>query len=264
MLLVGRALNAKGDAESNPWLPFIKHCDGDFFDLQKGDPQPTQGRIMKPVSSLIDGFADQTIFAGSTSGEKSYEIRRPSMIKVKGRSEENDFEDTEDEQARTRMVRKDPALVGTMVHKLMETMVSAGDQFDLKKTVHEILSEYSYAEADGEGLLSKVGETMRGGGYPQTNTAPQDLLKELLSADEVFCEVPFCYQLPGDGMTSIWNGVMDAVYKKDGSWHIIDYKTNADPSDLDKKYQEQLGAYVDAFKALAGTEADALIYHIDV
>ena len=264
VLLIGRALNSSGDAESNPWLPFIEHCDGDFFDLEKGDPLPTQERTVKPITSLIEKAADQTIFAGSSSGEKSYEIRRPSTIQVKGRSEDNDFEDTEDEQARTRVVRKDPALVGTIVHKLMETMVSAGDQIDLKQTVHEILSEYAYTEADGEELLTKVGETMRSGGYPQTNNAPQDLLKELLSADEVFCEVPFCYQLPEDGMTSIWNGVMDAVYKKDGDWHIIDYKTNADPSDLDKKYQEQLRAYVDAFKALTGEDADALIYHIDV
>ncbi len=265
VLLVGRALNASGnDLESNPWLPFIDHCDGDFFNLQKGEVQPTQERMVKPVSSIYQEAADHTIFADSSSGEKTYEIRRPSMIKVKGRSEENDFEDAEDEQARTRVVRKDPALVGTMVHKLMETMVSAGDQIDLKDTVQEILSEYAYTEADGEEMLTNVGETMRNGGYPQVNDAPQDLLEELLSADEVFCEVPFCYQLAEEEKGSIWNGVMDAIYKKNGNWHIIDYKTNADPSDLDKKYQEQLGAYIKAFKELTGEEADALIYHIDV
>ena len=143
-------------------------------------------------------------------------------------------------------------------------MVSAGDQIDLKDTIQEILSEYAYTEVDGEEMLTNVGETMRNGGYPQVNDAPQDLLGELLSADEVFCEVPFCYQLPEEEKGSIWNGVMDAIYKKNGNWHIIDYKTNADPSDLDKKYQEQLGAYIKAFKELTGEEADALIYHIDV
>ena len=105
---------------------------------------------------------------------------------------------------------------------------------------------------------------MRAGGYPQENDAPQDLLKELMSADEVYCEVPFCYQIPDGEKTSIWNGVMDAVYCKDGQWHIIDYKTNADPADLDKKYQDQLTAYKAAFKAMTGEEADALIYHVDV
>ena len=57
---------------------------------------------------------------------------------------------------------------------------------------------------------------------------------------------------------------MDVVYQKDGVWHIVDYKTNADPNDLDERYQEQLTAYVEAFKVMTGEEADALIYHIDV
>lgn len=57
---------------------------------------------------------------------------------------------------------------------------------------------------------------------------------------------------------------MDAVYRKDGAWHIIDYKTNADADDLDKHYREQLEAYTKAFKTMTGNEADALTYHIEV
>ena len=57
---------------------------------------------------------------------------------------------------------------------------------------------------------------------------------------------------------------MDVVYLKDGKWHIVDYKTNADGNKLDVKYSEQLKAYVKAFKATTGEEADALTYHIDV
>ena len=87
-----------------------------------------------------------------------------------------------------------------------------------------------------------------------------DILNTLLSADNVYCEMPFCYR---DGDV-IWNGVMDIVYVKDGSWHIVDYKTNADGSDLDEKYQNQLAAYIRALKALVGVDADAFAYHIDI
>jgi ATP-dependent exoDNAse (exonuclease V) beta subunit len=57
---------------------------------------------------------------------------------------------------------------------------------------------------------------------------------------------------------------MDVVYYKDGKWFILDYKTNADGSNLDAEYKEQLDAYVAAFCELTGENATALIYHIDV
>ena len=57
---------------------------------------------------------------------------------------------------------------------------------------------------------------------------------------------------------------MDVVYKKAGSWHIIDYKTNADPDDLDEKYRAQMTAYKAAFREMTGEEADAWVYHINI
>ena len=105
---------------------------------------------------------------------------------------------------------------------------------------------------------------MRSGGYPQTNGLPQDMLGTLLSADEVYCEVPFCYAENTEEGKTVWNGIMDAVYLSGGRWHIVDYKTNADGSDLDTRYQGQLEAYVKAFKATTGNDADAKTYHIDI
>ena len=57
---------------------------------------------------------------------------------------------------------------------------------------------------------------------------------------------------------------MDVVYRIADRWFILDYKTNADPNDLDVKYREQLCAYVEAFRDLTGHTATPLIYHIDV
>lgn len=161
------------------------------------------------------------------------------------------------------------ALTGTMVHKLMEILVSARNRVDINKTVGEIISEYSTArmvpyEDKIRDELIYVAKTMTSGGYAQTNGLPQDMLKTLLAADEVYCEVPFCYKESSDEGDIIWNGIMDVVYCSGGQWHIVDYKTNADGSDLDKKYQNQLSAYIKAFKETTGNDADALTYHIDV
>ena len=146
-----------------------------------------------------------------------------------------------------------------MIHRMMEVLVSSGNRANLDNLVLETVKEY---EADTEPyreILTKVGKTIRSGGYTQQNGMPQDILKEFLSSDEVYCELPFCYS---DGSGEIWHGVMDVVYRKGDEWHIVDYKTNADADDLDEHYQEQLEAYIKAFKEMTGNEADARTYHI--
>ena len=163
---------------------------------------------------------------------------------------------------RTDRRKRNPALIGTIVHRLMEMLVSSGNKIDLDKAVQEITWDYEAEDAYYTDVLKSVGSTVRNGGFPQEADVPQDILRELLSAEEVHCEVPFCYREPGTA--NLWHGVMDVLYKKDGRWHIVDYKTNADPSDLDEKYQEQMKAYIAAYREMTGEEADARVYHVEV
>ncbi len=165
------------------------------------------------------------------------------------------------------------ALMGTLTHRLMEILVTTKNICDVDLIVPEIIREFrteatrSKEDVFAE-LLKGVAETMRNGGYAQTNGMEQDLLTKLLAADEVHCEVPFCYQEengdPETGLPVVWNGIMDLIYREGQEWHIVDYKTNADGNDLDQKYQKQLRAYVKAYKAITGEDADAATYHIDI
>jgi ATP-dependent exoDNAse (exonuclease V) beta subunit len=142
----------------------------------------------------------------------------------------------------------------------MEVLVSSGNKVSLTKLVQELVSEYE-ADADRyKELLTKVGTTIQNGGFPQENGVHPDILNVLLSADEVYCEVPFCRK----NGSELWHGIMDVVYRTDAQWYILDYKTNADAHNLDEKYQDQLDAYVEAFRDLTGHTAIPQIYHIDV
>ena len=141
------------------------------------------------------------------------------------------------------------------------------DDINEAEAVAEIIREYRTADTEAmdaelTAALTQVAEQIQNGGYPQKNGMPQDILQTLLNADEVHCELPFCYR--DEEQNVVWNGIMDAVYEADGQWHIVDYKTNADGSDLDTKYQSQLNAYRNALKAITGQEADAHTYHIDI
>ena len=157
-----------------------------------------------------------------------------------------------------------------MVHRLMEMLVVSRNSIDAIEAIPAIVSEFITPEAENcrgefEGQLTDVAGRIRGGGYPQENGVPQDILGTLLSADEVHCELPFCYRETTPDGPVVWNGIMDVVYRVGDEWHIVDYKTNADGTELDVRYAGQLSAYKAAFKAVIGEDAaDAMTYHIDV
>ena len=244
------------------WAPFVSYIDRDIF-----DEIHDAGSVPVPAAHSIDAEelyreAEETgALNDRASEEKSYVIRRPSMIRTESviTPEEEYSELIMDE--RPSEAARDPRLTGTIVHRLMEVLVSSGNQVDLKKAVDEILNEYGAEEPYYKETLLTVGEKVRSGGFPQENGAPQDILSMLLSSDEVYCEVPFCYR---EDEKTVWNGVMDVICVKNGSWRIVDYKTNADPSDLDEHYREQLDAYKRAFREMTGEDAEAMIYHLEV
>ena len=218
----------------------------------------------------------------------TYEVVRPSSLAVSkldsGQEgtvetelpEQDDTKEQNDVAGQTDSIKteerkKFAALLGTMVHKLMEFLVTTKNQIKPEELIGEIMREFitpdlEKFEKDIKADLTKVAETMRNGGYKQTNGLPQDLLQTLLHADEVYCEVPYCYKEKKKNDTdTLWNGTMDVVYCSGGKWHIVDYKTNADGTDLDERYKEQLKAYQKAFIEIERhDDVDALTYHIDV
>ena len=261
VLIVADAITSKGESdEKNPWKFFVDHCDGDFFQaLPVGEIAAAPTKITVSAAELYAGA--KNLLSGNTSGESSYGILRPSQIKLKGKtSTEDDFEDVEQASVRTHTVRANAAVIGTLVHSLMEAMVSSRNTTPLPALVREIASEYEAESENYMQLLTKVGTAIQNGGFSQQGKAPRDILSTLLAADEVYCEVPFCRKSGSD----IWHGIMDVVYRIGDQWFILDYKTNADAQDLDVKYQQQLTAYVEAFHDLTGHTAIPLIYHIDV
>ena len=238
----------------------------DVFDELKYDPvsiDPNTGYV--DVNELYAKAAEECVLHNRAFEEKSYSVESPSKLSIISKlsddasSAETDEDDLE--------LHSFASVIGTMIHKYLEMVVSSRNKIDPEEAIKEIISEHRtarmapYEEKIANALMS-VARTIASGGYAQTNGVPQNILKTLLNADEVYCEVPFCYKEDTPEGMVIWNGVMDVVYCFEGKWHIVDYKTNADGNDLDTKYQNQLTAYVKAFKEITGNDADAMTYHI--
>ncbi len=101
-----------------------------------------------------------------------------------------------------------------MTHKLMEELVSSRGKIDCNNVIREIVSEYRTAamvpyENEITASLETVAKTITSGGYNQNNGLPNDILKTLLNAEEVHCEVPFCYKEEQPEGTQITNALYD-------------------------------------------------------
>ena len=193
--------------------------------------------------------------------EPTYVKASPSTLKTVSKISEDPFESEGIEETNEETYS---TLIGTMVHRLMEMILMSKDQLSETDIIDNILSEYTIAEfKDQEDrfrqTLESVYEVMHQGGYPQSNGAIQDILPELLKAEEIASEVPFTYKEED----TIWNGIIDLIYRKDGKLHIIDWKTNKSDKGLAEHYMGQLDAYKKAVRQITGENVeDALIYHI--
>ena len=257
ILIIGDSVNSNGERyNGNPWQVFLPHAEGTAAACIPENPAVIPvPEVRADGESLYEQVAAQSALVETSVSEPTYSIVRPSQMKLKPLTAEDS--DDAPEQA---PIDRNAALTGTLVHRLMECVVSGGEPENGDILISAILREY---DADAETyapMLKKVLETMTNGGYPQADGFKTDLLAVLRQADEVYCEVPFCQKRGSE----IVHGVIDLLYRCGNAWQIIDYKTNVERSQLAEKYAAQLAAYTEAVREIAGVEAQARIYHIDV
>ena len=280
------------EVHNSKWGSLIDKTEQDFFryDSLHGNKSASLTNSAPPkaeknVRALYEQAEQGCVLKQRDTQAPSYSIQTPSHIKLASKLDDETefvFGDTKsgyeesDGLAVEQGTPKEksplhtcPNLLGTTVHRLMEMMVASRNKLDVDAAIKEIVDEYVTLEYERytDALivaLKEIAAKMRAGGYPQKNQTQQDILQMLLQADEVCTEVPFCYAEEQDGETVVYNGIMDVVYCEGGDWHIIDYKTNYDDSNLDEHYKPQLDAYKKAFRKITGHDADAKIYHIEV
>ena len=187
--------------------------------------------------------------------------------------------------------QKDGTLTGTLVHRIMETLVNRVHERihpdELSIILDNILVVNKIPPAHAmpyKSMMLEIAEKIYNGGYCQDHVAgfknvPVDIMAELRQSSEIHTELPFSIYLKKDdgllallsqelcieaGKDSYINGVMDLVYKKNDEWHICDYKTNFSADNLLEHYKGQLTLYKTILKVLfdLDREPEAYLYHI--
>ncbi len=252
VLIIGKPDKLDSD-NRNPWSDLLLDNLPDIPDYPDANNQP-------PVPEAYqDVMANYQSVVNDDSNQASYANKSPSGLRIRSGITNVDevVEKTDD---------YDKALLGTLVHRILECIVTSRNQFDIRMLVIEIFKEYDVDRQENQDLFTKlceIGKVFTETGFKQTtNIVPQNLFEALMNAEEVLCELPFSYK----SGTNIISGIIDLVYKDESGWHIIDYKTNAegDIAILEQEYARQLDLYRKAFKQATGFDCDAHIYHIDL
>ena len=248
VLIVGKVETNK----INPWADLynkIKGNEDNNCDIEVENLEPT--KLEKEDISL------GTFNINEKSHDLTHKYVSPSQMRV------NKINNNNDEIDDASFDKEDSSLLGTLVHRVMELIVSSQNRYDSNDLINKVFNEYHF-DQKYKSLLVGIINKIRNGGFNQKNSLlDNDILKTLLSMKRVWCETPFAYLSKDNNIVS---GVIDVLYlDHNDKYHIIDYKTNDedDVSILEKEYENQLTGYKYALRKM-GIEADVHIYHIDI
>lgn len=254
-----RGRSGKPQNGSNRWKVLKEKAGQDIFEYI-GETRIIEKKAHDQVKAE-ELYSDSLLTSKET--KLSYEIKSPSTLKAFSKYDDlSEIQEGIDESSGETY----STLIGTMVHRMMEMIIMSKDKMNKVEIIQNIISDYVTVEFDSyintfKDKLSNVYDVMHNGGFAQKGKVKQDILPILLSAEEVYSEIPFTYKEEN----TIWNGIIDLMYKKDGKFHIIDWKTNKNDEGLDEHYKEQLNAYVKAVEELTGIKAEtAYIYHVAI
>ena len=237
-----------GIAIDNYWQPLVKE-EKDFFKVFNDEKEFENKK--EEIISAEELYKDGKSIINEDLHQASYSLLAPSKL------DEENINNDEKEESVIPTFKKDPLLIGSLVHRLMEALLLSKGKADKNRLIMNIINEETIDEDNYYfNILNNVYDNILSGGYKQESNAPQDILDIILNAEQAFSEVPFHYFENNE----LWHGIIDLVYLKDNKWHIIDYKTDYEY----KEHKPQLEAYIKAFKRLTGNDADANIYLIPI
>ena len=150
--------------------------------------------------------------------------------------------------------------LGTAAHKLMESLIGNNVQ-ELDTYIDRVLVEYDLGNTDQKKQLKKMVDIFM----------DSDFWIRINRSEQILTEVPFSLKVkPEDSLYQtivkdqekapvILYGVIDLVFKEEGGWVLIDYKTDrvknrSDQKLLEEIYNKQVEIYGQAWRKITGEE----------
>ncbi|WP_223590842.1 UvrD-helicase domain-containing protein [Neobacillus bataviensis] len=151
---------------------------------------------------------------------------------------------------------------GTLIHDIFDKVVQG---MDVSHYIKMAFNKFNLPVAREEEIKRYL-----------DNFRSTPLWSDLQAAEEILTEVPFTFKVeksqqhyslitldPDDTHRYYVNGIIDLIYKKNGTWRIIDYKTDRakqheDYEKLQVFYTSQLNFYKHAWEGLTGEKVEGV------
>lgn len=133
---------------------------------------------------------------------------------------------------------------GSIIHRLFEWAVKGVLPEDEEELIRHLMSK---AGLDTE-LVKEAKAALEG-----FRSSP--LWREIENSDAVYTEVPFAVPEEDEDGHSVLRGIIDLVYRIQGGWKIVDYKTNLAGGDVDslmEHYTVQVNNYAEKWEDITG------------
>ena len=143
---------------------------------------------------------------------------------------------------------------GTVMHSVMQHLNFGGDltRAGVVKQIENLVKIQVITPEHAEIVLRKAGNI--------SDFFYSEIGKKVILAQEVYRELPFSFFVDAS-TTNIFHradkiliqGIIDLLFKFDGKWYLVDYKTDRNNSDeyFQQEYREQIRYYVKAVETVA-------------
>jgi ATP-dependent helicase/nuclease subunit A len=82
------------------------------------------------------------------------------------------------------------------------------------------------------------------------------VMKRAAAAERCHREAPFVLRYDGDRVVE---GTIDLLFREEGGWVVVDFKTDADAEGLAERYHRQLAWYLFAVEKMMGAPARGIL-----
>ena len=257
-------------AKDNPWealiqwLPtnttnildevYIEETTNEVSELKKATDEEEIAKTLVEIKARRDEAfnSNRPTFGMFTPSEKVKKIRIDNIEDMSHELEKTVRENTMEIiiNGDETQIKADRLEIGTIVHKLLEILIK--NETALTDTIDALL-ESDKDEYITRNFLESIIDKFK----------ERKLYDRIRNSEAVYTEVPFSFKVSaGDSYAgntfsedTYVNGIIDLVFKENGKWIIIDYKTYDETEashDLRKMYEPQLSAYKDVWENLTG------------
>jgi len=229
--------------EHNPWKFFGQYLQGKEALPDPGTQQPSVSSVIQVApGSAIEGIAgiDRRWQAACTPGYAHAAAKAISVKSLKRTATVSSGEHGTE--------------WGSVIHLLLETALRR-PKSNLHELAYAALAEVGLEVSLAELAVDTVKSVMRSAIWQRAQASQQRLV-----------EVPFEMLMPGipAEKPTLLRGVIDLVFLEPAGWVIVDYKTDAVPSEgideLARHYSGQLEIYADSWKRIVGPVRERGLY----